>query len=141
MEKIIRGKVDERMWWAVKTLLKGGSTVKDAAAYFELSENTVSRIKMSESFEEYKQMTAAAHAKYRKPKMRLPEKPVDEPVEEVKPVEPEKIVEHRQIVQVQASHYMLTEQQKTNELLTLISNKLAFIVDELCGVKNKGVEA
>ena len=41
------------------------------------------------------------------------------------------IVEHRQTIVVQASHYMLEEQKKTNELLTLISNKLSFIVDEL----------
>jgi len=138
-------KVDERLWWAVKTLIKGGSLLKDAADYFGISVNTVGRINQSESYEEYKNIIAANKAAYYQKKSRLPEKPVEEskevrveaiePVE--KPSEPEKIIEHRQVVQVQASHYMLTEQQKTNELLQLISNKLAFIVDELCGVKSK----
>ena len=142
----MKSKVDERMWWAVKTLLKGGSTITDAADYFMLSVNTVSRIKQSETYADYKQSLAAMHAQYRKPKLaRLPDKkeepqqeePKEEPQEEVKPVEPQ-IIEHRQTVTVQATHYMMTEMQKTNELLTAISAKLAFIVDELCGV-SKGV--
>ena len=32
----------------------------------------------------------------------------------------------------------MTEIQKQNELLTGISKKLAFIIDELCGVKTGG---
>lgn len=137
MEKDRRAKVDERLWWAVKTLLKGGSTNKDAAEYFMLSVNTVSRIGCAETYEEYKQIIAAAHAAYKPKKLRLPENPEEKskPVEQ--PTTQPQVVEHRQIVQVQASHYMLTEQQKTNELLQLISNKLAFIVDELCGTARK----
>lgn len=142
MENSRRIKVDERLWWAVKTLIKGGSTNKDAAEYFEISVNTVSRIAASETYDEYKQMIAAAHAQYRKPKMRLPEKPVEkqpekttEESEEPKP----QVIEHKQSITIQATHYMMTELQKTNELLTGISAKLAFIVDELCGVKSKEV--
>lgn len=144
----MKTKVDERMWWAVKTLLKGGSTIVDAAEYLMLSENTVSRIKQSETYEDYKQIIAAMHAPYRKPKRtRLPDKKgepqQEEPKEEKqeakqadspKPVEPQ-VIEHRQTVTVQATHYMMTELQKTNEYLKTISAKLAFIVDELCGTK------
>lgn len=132
MEKTRKTKVDERMWWAVKTLLKGGSTLTDASEYFMLSVNTCSRIKQSESYEDYKQALAAMHAAYRKQKSKLPEKQEEKKEEaENKP----QVIEHRQSVTIQATHYMMTEMQKTNELLTAISAKLAFIVDELCGTK------
>ena len=36
-----------------------------------------------------------------------------------------------------ANHYMAEEMQKQTKLLTLISNKLAYIVDELCGTKTE----
>ena len=135
MEKNRKVKVDERLWWAVKTLLKGGSSIKDAAEYFMLSVNTVSRINASENYQDYKQMIAACHAQYRKPKNKMPEKPDEEPKEE----EPkQQVIEHRQSVTIQATHYMMTEMQKTNDLLKMISAKLAFIVDELCDVKSKG---
>ena len=40
-------------------------------------------------------------------------------------------VVHEQSVTIQATHYMMEELRRTNELLTLISNKLAFVVDQL----------
>ena len=40
-------------------------------------------------------------------------------------------MEHRQSVTIQATHYMMQEMKKTNELLELISRKLTFIVDQL----------
>lgn len=135
-------KVNERLWWAVKTLLKGGSMVKDAADYFEISQNTVSRINQSASFEEYKNIISAAHVGHQK-KRRLPEKPV----EDIKPVaeskisekqkEPEKTVEPKQTIIYKPTWEMQQEIQKTNVLLTSISAKLAFIVEELCGVAKK----
>lgn len=45
------------------------------------------------------------------------------------------VVEHRQSIVVQANHYMMEELKKQTETLKLISNKLAFIVDELTGTK------
>jgi hypothetical protein len=49
----------------------------------------------------------------------------------------EVIHKHEQSVTVIANHYMAEQLQKQTELLTLISNKLAFIVDELCGTTVK----
>ncbi len=46
------------------------------------------------------------------------------------PTQPQ-VVEHRQTVTIQATHYMMQEMKKTNELLELISRKLTFIVDQL----------
>ena len=45
------------------------------------------------------------------------------------------IKEIRQTVTVQATHYMESELKKCVELLTGISAKLAFIIDDICGVK------
>ena len=45
--------------------------------------------------------------------------------------QPTKVIEHRQTVTVQATHYMMQEMKRTNELLELISRKMAFIVESL----------
>ena len=116
-------KVTESIFNAVKTLLKGGATVKECAGYMGLSAGTINVIKASETFEEYKSnmffRSRACHGEKKQE-----QKPEQKP-------EHVQTVEHKQTVVVQASHFMLEEQKKTNELLTLISNKLAFIVDEL----------
>ena len=46
------------------------------------------------------------------------------------PAQPQ-VVEHRQTVTIQATHYMMQEMKRTNELLELISRKLTFFVDQL----------
>lgn len=52
------------------------------------------------------------------------------------PAEPAvQVIEHRQSVTIQATHYMHELLKEQNDLLKGISAKLAFIVDELCGVK------
>jgi transposase-like protein len=50
------------------------------------------------------------------------------------------IKEIRQTVTVQATHYMESELKKCVELLTGIYAKLAFIIDDLCGVKSCGAD-
>ena len=47
------------------------------------------------------------------------------------PPQPTQVIEHRQTVTVQATHYMMQEMKRTNELLELISRKMAFIVESL----------
>ena len=44
-------------------------------------------------------------------------------------------------VTIQATHYMMEELRKTNEYLRLISNKLAYIVEELTGKNEDGGRA
>ena len=98
---------------------------KQIAEIMGVSESTISRCSVTENFDDYinyKKKRVERHKELHPGKEQKPE-------EERK--EPKEIVEHRQTIVVQASHYMLEEQKKTNELLTLISNKLSFIVDEL----------
>lgn len=111
----MKQKVDKTVFDAVKAMTTGGATISDCGKFTGLAHATISRIRAVESFAQYLQTPV------RKNKKAVAEQP--------------EAVEHRQTVIVQASHYMLKEQQKTNELLTAISNKLAFIVDELCGTK------
>ena len=123
---------------AIKIMLNGGATARECAEYMECSTGTVSTVRASETFEEYINNLHARHDK-EKPKKK-PEKPqtAPAPVKEPEPAPqqtPVQIVEHRQTVTIQATHYMMQELQRTNEYLKLISNKLAFIVDELCGTK------
>ena len=117
----------ESKYNAIKMIVNGGAKSAEAARYLQVSEATVYRVKASETFEEYKNMMAAqtlALKQARHNKQAQPEtKPQDKPAEVVKEV--------RQSVTIQATHYMEEQQRRTNELLTQISAKLAFIVDEL----------
>ena len=141
-------KVTKEKYDVIKILLKGGATVQEAADFIKLSTATIYTVRMSDSFEEYEQVAAqkALDRKRRIAAMKAKEyekkedKPEDKPEvkqEEPKPVSPT-------VVKIEATHYMMQEMQRTNELLKLISNKLAFIVDELTGVKtnevSKGVD-
>ena len=129
----IHNMMTESKYNAIKLLLNGGAKHAEAAKYMDVSSATVSRVSVSETFEEYKNMMAAqtlALKQARHNKQAQPEtKPQDKPAEVVKEV--------RQSVTIQATHYMEEQQRRTNELLTQISAKLAFIVDELCGTAKK----
>ena len=116
---------------AVKVMLKGGASVKEAAQYLQLGEATVYRIKAAETFAEYKQELAALAAKATAAKKAKAGEPTNK--EEDKPHEVVK--EIRQSVTIQATHYMEEQLRKTNELLQQISAKLAYIVNDLYGTK------
>lgn len=117
---------------AVKILLNSGSTQKEVAAYMSISEASVQKINKAEDFDDYKRIVNAWQwAKKKAAQEKATEAPVTEaPVTQV--------VEHRQSITIQATHFMMEEMKKTNELLTLISNKLGFIVDDLYGTKKEG---
>ena len=131
-------KLTETKYKAIKLLLKGGATVKEVMEYLQISEPVVYGVRNTENYAEYinaraerelkRKQIAAMKAKEAEKKEAKPEaKPeVKEVVQQM--IEPKS-------VQITATHYMQEEMRKTNELLKLISNKLAFIVDELCGVQ------
>ncbi len=130
-------KITEKTYKAIRILIESKTPYKEIADYMNVSVASVQRVATSETYEEYKaqlggyyykKKAEAAKAEAMK-KAEKKEYPKDEP--------PVQVVEHRQNVTIQATHYMMTEMQKTNELLTLISNKLAFIIDELTGPVKK----
>ena len=128
-------RVTQGIFNAVKTLQKGGATNKECADYMHISSATVSMIRNSEDYTEYKNKMvelSASHREKRKMESDANGKGIAQPknVDQI-PTGEGKIVEHRQTVTIQATHYMEQELRKTNELLTQISAKLAFFVDEL----------
>lgn len=136
-------KVTENKFKAVKILLASGATHNECADSMGLGVSTVGTINRSETYEEYRNATYIRSAYVRKKMREAAESANEDSQEDIAPAvdESEKeeqnkdqqtqIVEHRQTVTIQATHYMMEEMRKTNELLALISNKLAFIVDEL----------
>lgn len=101
--------LSEKTFTTAKILFKVGATVKQVSEALEIGISTAGRIKANETFEDY-QKAVAGHTWT--PKAGKPQ-------------------EAKQTITVQATHYMMQELQKMNELLTGISAKLAFIVDEL----------
>ncbi|MCR5566018.1 MAG: hypothetical protein K6F61_04140 [Clostridiales bacterium] len=135
--------ITESLFLAIKSLLNAGATYPEVKKYYGISDNTCRNIRHAETFAEYKQIIAAIAAKNSELKkarkiakakkaaeevkaVPASELPVPEP--DVKPVQ---VVEHKQSITIQATHYMMQEMQETNKLLKDISNKLAFIVEQL----------
>lgn len=122
-------KMTESKFNAIKTLLKGGATQKEAAEYMKVSPNTAFWVNKAETFEEYLQINASRHLEKRQ-------------VAAIKAKEANKktpapqVVEYRQNVTIQATHYMMQKLDETNALLKQISNKLACIVEDLYGKKD-----
>lgn len=121
-------KVTKGIFDAAKLLMGNGANNTEVAKYLKVSTDVVSFIRRAETYEEYQAIMYeySQNMKKRAAAIKAKETPKEEPPQ---------IVEHRQTVTVQATWQMTQEMQKTNELLKQISNKLAFIVDELCGVK------
>lgn len=135
----MRKTMDDKTFNCVKIMLMAKAPYAEIEKYLGVSKATIGRISGCESFEEYRQMMTAAAIAYKQKKEqekaqeKLQEQPEEKPEEqpEAKPEQPEKVVRYN--VTIQATHYMEEQQKRTNELLTLISNKLAFIVEELTG--------
>lgn len=135
----LNNKLTENQFNAVKILLRGGAAVAEAADYMKLSENTIRRIKSSETFRDYQQMLAEialSMSRARAAKKAKAEKAKAD--HEPKPVEPEKKTDQEkkaysvpQAVTMMPSHEAREWMRKQTELLTLISDKLAYIVEML----------
>ena len=121
---------------AVKILLEGGASIKEAADFMGISEMSAKRIKASKDFDEYKSRSSGS---YYIAKRKAMEKAEKEKKQEEKPA---KVVEEYVILPdnkmpggtITASYQLnrLYEQMKSlNDTMTLISNKLTAIVDEL----------
>jgi hypothetical protein len=131
-------KLTEGQFKAIKTLLRGGATQKEAAEYMQVSTNTAFWVDKAETFEEYQHMNAEKHLAHKRVAA-IKAKEAEKTAAQATPAQTAapQVVEYRQNVTIQATHYMMQKLEETNSLLKLISNKLAFIVDELCGTGKK----
>lgn len=141
-KEIKRKTIDARTYDAVKILLESGASKEEIAVMLKIGAVTVGRIKSSQSFEEYKADRSAWYFAQKKAAQEKEAKKAAEaagavPASQLVPKDepPKQVVEYRQSVTIQATHYMETELKKHTELLTQISNKLAAIIEDLYGVK------
>ena len=130
-------KITKGIFDAAKLLIENGANNTEVAKYLKVSNDVVTMFRKAETYEEYQTLMYEYSLKLRQraAAIKAKETPKEEPKPETPQTPPPQIVEHRQTVTVQATWQMTQEMQKTNELLKQISNKLAYIVDELCGVK------
>ena len=136
-------KMTQNKFNAIKTLLKGGATYEECAKYMLCGTSVIYKIKIADTWEDYLQQNAARAIAEKKAKeqrklkaaaAKSDEKPVEQPVQQVaQAVEQVKaqVVEHRQNVTIVANQYMAEQLKLQTELLTIISNKLAYIVEQL----------
>lgn len=121
----VHNRLTEEKFDMVKTLLKGGAKAAKVSEYVGLSTHTIYIIGKSDSFQDYQKKVADRIEK-------KAQRASGTDTETEIPAEGEpKVIEHRQTITVQATHYMMVELQKTNELLAGISAKLAFLVEQL----------
>ena len=119
------GKVTPQIFDTVKTLLNSGVPVTQICDMLKLSNGVIYTIKVCDNLEGYKKYVKDVRARSEEKKKKETKK------EESAPEPAPQVVEHRQTVTVQATHYMMEELKQQNELLKSISNKLAFIVEQL----------
>lgn len=128
-------KLTEGQFKAIKTLLRGGATQKEAAEYMKVSPNTAFWVAKAETFEEYQQITAERHLEHKRVAV-IKAKEAEKTAAQSTPAQPQQVVEYRQNVTIQATHYMMQKLEETNALLRQISNKLGYIVEDLYGKKD-----
>jgi len=122
----------QNLFNCVKRLLKDGASAKEIAEYLDLSTSTIWRVRDSETLEEYDNNTKVRTAQARAIAAKGRENAAEQTPQQV-----EHIHHHEQSVTVIANHYMAEELRKQTELLTIISSKLAYIVDDLYGTSQK----
>ena len=124
-------------------MLNGGATYKETAEYLQVGEGVVYRCKVVDSWEEYLAANAARvlaeKAKKKEAKAKeakaVAEKVGAVPAAQIAPPAPSQVVEHRQTVQITATHYMTEELREIKDILKCISAKMAVIVADLYGEK------
>lgn len=129
-------KISETLYKAVKILLNGGASTKEAAEYMKISTATVYKINETENYAEFLQISELKKAKRIAAIKAKEQKQEDEQKQEKQEQKQTvQVIEHRQTVQVQATHYMTEELREIKTILKTISQKLAVIIDDLYGTK------
>ncbi|MBO6093412.1 MAG: hypothetical protein J6P40_07310 [Oscillospiraceae bacterium] len=135
-------KVTNTMYDCVKFMADGKGTIEEIARYFGISKSTVSRIKSSQTYREYQETVSAdMYMKRKKEKEEAAAKAKAEEEAKAKALLAAQQQEKPILTDMQmpggalSANYQMNRMYEAvkaqNELLKLISNKLAFIVDDL----------
>ena len=132
-------RIDEKIYKTIKLMLKGGASHEEIREFKPISYETMRRIDRTDSYQGYLELQRRYLANRDRNRILKQEqdesKPEDKP--EDKPEEtPETVLtDDRQKGGTISANYQVSRiyelLKQQNETLTLISNKLAFIVDEL----------
>lgn len=146
----IAGKVTQRVFDAAKILFEGGAKGAEVSKYLKISMPTAYMIKNAETYDEYKAVAYEKSAKKQKAAMakkaaieakKTAEAKTEQPTPEEKKeyVQPAaQVVEHRQSVTVQTTHFVEGKIDVLIEQMKLINAKLGAIIDDLYGTGKKG---
>lgn len=120
------GKVTASLFQCVKQLEKAGSSQKEIAEYLKISVATVRRIEQSDDFAEYRNKVNAYY---------FEKKAAEKKAEKAEENDNPKVEPYKMSGGTFQSGYMMNRimdlLKEQNEALKLISNKLAFIVEQL----------
>ena len=114
-------KVDAKKFRGAKILFNSGATIMEVAEYFDISTTTAQRIKTATDFEDYTHAVQMAALYAKKNDGQGKEKKEEPPKPAI-------------ATPVQGSYQMnrlIEIIKEQNEILKIMSNKIAFIVDEL----------
>lgn len=126
----MKGKVvTKEVFEMVKALVAGGARNVDIIKYTGLSDLTIGRIRHAKDIEAYRIVVAEAKQKS-KAKAKAEAVKAEEKKEPVKAVAEEKPVQMLQVSPYQFNR-LIEKVAEQNELLKLISAKMAFIVEQL----------
>ena len=118
-------KITPKTFQAIKTLLAGGATWEECADYMGVSASTVGRISRAETFQEYVNSVAASAIRCNQKKAKA-----DTTEQETTP-ELDLKMPGGTLSGAYQINRIVELLKAQGETLNLISNKLAFIVDEL----------
>ena len=110
----------------VKLALSTGATQYDVASLYGISKATVSYIANAETYDSYIEYESA-HNRRRTTAKARGERTTDKSAPQIEPAKPAQTV----VQSVVVPYHVTQELQKTNALLTQISAKLAYIVEQL----------
>jgi hypothetical protein len=124
-------KTTEKTFTAIKILLNGGASQKEAAEYMNVSTYVTWLVDKSETFEEYQHYVAEKSAV----KARNRQLAALHAKEAEKKKETPVITDDKQKGGTMSANYQINRMydvmKQMSETLTLMSNKLTFVVDEL----------
>lgn len=134
-------KVDDRIFNGVKTLLKSGASQRQVGEYMQISSWTVGMIGRCETLDEYRLMMEQRRLENAEKKKAKKAPPEPEQTSmalnpDVWAVKPDEVIQDMKLPGGTMSatyqfNRMIEAMKKQSELLELISNKLAFIVEML----------
>ena len=110
---------------AIRILLESKETIENIVAAFGVKEETVKLVKRCDTYEQYKSEFNTVKFIGKQKRKEMLQKQGDSSGMNISQIK------------IEATHYMMEELQKMNKTLVLISNKIAFIVDELVGTKKE----